>query len=129
MTRPRSRALLHRPGTLLGLLNLALDVVLVAGGPLRTSSASFATVRALMPAPAWGVLFLLGGLVCLASCRLGRAGALAVGVGAGVHTFWAAALVDAARLDNRAALTGAVVYAWIAYVHIETGARLAKRVA
>jgi hypothetical protein len=126
----RLLALSHRPGVLLSVLNLGLGVVLLLGDPLRTSSASFATARQLLPIPLWGVLFLAGGLVCAAAANWGCWGALAVALGgAGVHAFWAAALTESAAADKRAALTGCVAYSWFALAHVVTGVRLARRVA
>lgn len=119
---------LARPGCLLGLLNLGLGLVLVLGGPLRTSSPSFAMVRDVMSIHKWGVAFLVGGLVCWAAGSLGRRGAVLVALGAGVHFFWAAALTQAVLDDQRAALTGVIVYSWTTLTHVITGVRLARRV-
>lgn len=118
---------IDQPGSLLGILNTGIGTVLIIGSPLRTSSPSLAAARDLMPIHAWGVTFLLGGIICLAAHRLGRRGALAVAVGAGIHAVWAATLIQAATWDQRAALTGIVVYSWIAFLHAVTGIRLARR--
>lgn len=117
----------QRPGALLALLNVSLGVVLLLGGPLRTSAASFDTVKMLLPIPAWGLLFLLGGLICALAADRGRIGAALVGVGAGIHACWAVALLDAAEHNDRAALTGIVIYAWAALLHFTTARRLARR--
>jgi hypothetical protein len=122
------RGLVDQPGVLLGLLNLALGLVLIHGAPARTSSPSLAVARDVMPMPAWGLLFLLGGVVCLLAGHLGARGAALVGVGAGIHTFWAAALAQAALDDPRAGLTGFVVYGWVALLHITVAIRLARQV-
>lgn len=118
---------IDQPGSLLGILNAGIGVSLLVGGPLRTSSPSLAAARALMPMHAWGVVFLLGGIVCLAAHGHGRRGAYAVAVGAGIHAVWAATLIQAAAWDRRAALTGIVVYSWLALLHAVTGIRLARR--
>ena len=126
MTRAQ---VLDRPGLLLGALNLALGVALIWGGPLRTSSPSFDIAKQIMTPAQWGLLFLAGGIVCVLAAGLGRIGAVLVGAGAGIHFFWALALVRSAVDDSRAALTGCVVYAWLSGVHIWTAWRLARRVA
>jgi hypothetical protein len=119
---------IDQPGSLLGVLNLGLGVVLILGAPSRTASPSLAAARAIMPIHAWGLLFMLGGAVCFAAHGLKRRGAVAVGVGAGIHAFWASTLATAALADKRAALSGIVVYGWVALLHITTAIRLARRV-
>lgn len=116
-----------QPGSLLGLLNLGLGTVLLAGSPLRTSSPSLAAARDLMAIHRWGWMFLFGGVICLLAHRFGRRGAVLVSVGAGIHAFWSFMLVQAALRDPHAALTGFVVYGWVALLHITTGVRLARR--
>ncbi len=123
------RTILDRPGLLLGGLNLALGSVLILGGDLRTSGPSFRQPLMIMPPDAWGLLFAVGGIVCVLAADLGRAGAVAVGLGAGVHAFWSLSLITGAANDERAGLTGCVVYSWITGVHVWTGWRLARRVA
>jgi hypothetical protein len=125
VTVPPSRP---HPGTLLAWLNLALGWVLVLGAESRTSAASFVVVREIMPVQVWGVLFLIGGLVCAVAHRLSRFGAVAVASGAGIYAFWATSLWLAVLRDDSAALTGAVVYTWLMLVHVLTGLRLARRV-
>lgn len=119
---------LDEPGALLAVLNLGLGLALLLGDPLRTSSPSFATAKTIMTIDQWGLLFLLGALVCAVAYRCGRWGAVLVGVGGGIHAFWAMGLLQSARWDNRAAIMGIVVYGWIALLHLLTGARLARRV-
>lgn len=121
------RGWLDQPGVLLGMLNVGLGTVLILGAPSRTSSPSLAAARDILTIHHWGLLFLLGGVICLYAHRLGRRGALAVAVGAGVHGFWAATLVQAAVQDERAALTGIVIYGWAGLIHITTGIKLARR--
>lgn len=118
---------IDQPGSLLGVLNIGLGVVLLIGSPLRTSTPSLAAARDLMPMKAWGGAFLLGGIICLGAHHAGRRGALAVAVGAGIHAVWAATLIHSATWDQRAALTGIVVYGWLAFLHAVTGIRLARR--
>jgi hypothetical protein len=118
---------IDQPGSLLGLLNLGLGLVLLMGAPSRTASPSLAVARQIMPIRAWGSLFLAAGFVCLAAYHYGRWGAVLVGAGAGIHAFWAGALLQAATHDKRAALTGVVVYGWLAMLHFTTAIRLARR--
>lgn len=118
---------LDQPGVLLGILNLGLGAVLILGAPSRTSSPSLAAARDIITIHHWGLLFLLGGVICLYAHHLGRRGAFAVGIGAGIHFFWAAALYQAATWDERAGLTGIIIYGWAALIHITTGIRLARR--
>lgn len=125
---PASLDWMHRPGTLLSLVNVGLGVVLLLGDPLRTSSPSFASARQLLPIAVWGLLFLVGGIVCACAASIRTHGAVMVAGGAGVHAFWAVSLAAAAKADEHAALTGVVVYAWIALCHLVTGIRLARRV-
>lgn len=119
---------IDQPGSLLGLLNLGLGVVLILGATSRTASPSLAVARQTMPIHAWGVLFIVGGVICLLAHSLGRYGAVLVGAGAGIHTFWTITLLQAALTDRRAALTGIVVYGWLALLHLTTAIRLARRV-
>jgi hypothetical protein len=125
---PVTDPIARRPGMILALLNLILGTLLLAGDPLRTSSPSFAGPKALMPIALWGLLFLLGGLICASAANIGRLGAVAVAAGGGIHAFWATCLWMSAAAEPRAALTGIGVYAWVALLHILTGARLARRV-
>lgn len=118
--------MLVRPGLLLGALNAGLGLVLLLGGPVRHTGPAFATPRQLLPIDAWALLFLAGGVICALAASLGRQGAVLVGLGAGLHACWAAALLDSARMDPRAALTGVVVYSWVSVLHITTAARLAR---
>jgi hypothetical protein len=122
------RGLADQPGVLVGLLNLGLGLVLLFGAPSRTSSPSLAVAREAMPMRAWGLLFLIGGVVCLAAHLHRTRGAVLVGVGAGIHAFWAATLLEAADRDSHAGLTGCVVYGWVAVLHITVAVRLARRV-
>lgn len=122
----RRDLILHRPGTLLGGLNIALGLVLLGGSPTRTSSFSFAVARDIAPIRWWGLGFLLGGLLCLWAGNLRHWGVAALMVGAGIHTFWAVAFLTAAIQDNRAALTGIPVYMFLALLHLLTGLRLAQ---
>lgn len=116
----------HRPGTLLGGLNIALGSVLILGAPDRTSSFSFAVARDVLPIPVWGAAFTLVGLAGLFALRLGTAGVPTVMAGAGLHTFWAVAFLSAALMDTRAALTAIPVYMFLALLHLLTGLRLAE---
>lgn len=115
-------------GFFLALLNIGLGWVLIVGDPTRTSAPSFQVARELLPIQVWGLLFLLGGIICAVADRVGRMGAIGVAIGAGVHAFWASALWQAVASDNGAALTGAWVYTWLSVVHVVTGARLARKV-
>lgn len=118
---------IDHPGSLLGILNVGLGLALVLGSPLRTASPSLAPARDLMSIHTWGVLFVVGGVICFAAHHLGRRGALAVAGGAGIHAVWAATLIQAATQDDRAGLTGFVVYGWVSLLHVTTGIRLARR--
>lgn len=126
MTATASR-LLHRPGPLLAILNVGLGLALLLGDPLRTSAPSFMSAREIMPISFWGLAFLVGGLVCALAYRSRMYGPALIAAGAGVHAFWAVSLGTAAYYDNRAALTGVVVYSWTTLCHIVAGIRLAKR--
>lgn len=117
-----------RPGALLSLVNLGLGFVLLVGAPERTSSASFAVPKEWLPIQAWGLVFLVGALVCAFAHGLGRRGAIAVALGAGIHAFWATALWQSADADPKAALTGGVVYSWLALCHVVTGYRMSREV-
>lgn len=114
----------HRPGALLGVLNIALGLVLIVGAPARTSSASFMTAREVMPIQLWGAGFLLIGAGCLVATRLGPWRSWPAVLGCGAHLFWAVALLASAIGDRKAALTGIVVYSWVSIVHGLTGVRL-----
>lgn len=116
-----------QPGTLLGILNGGLGTVLIVGAPLRTSSPSLAAARDLMPIRAWGLLFCFAGIICFFAHHFGRRGAFAVATGAGIHAVWATTLFQAATWDQRAALSGIVVYGWLSLLHALTGVRLARR--
>lgn len=117
-----------RPGMMLAVVNVGLGAALLLGGPRRHTSGAFAVPGQLLPIRVWGVLFLLAGAACaVAAVCLRRAGAVSVGLGAGLHAAWAAALAGSAVTDPTAALTGAVVYAWIALLHVLTAARLARQ--
>lgn len=117
--------MLSRPGLLLAALNAGIGAVLLLAGPTRHTGPAFTTPRELLAIEMWGLLFLIGGLVCALAADHGRFGAVLVGVGAGVHACWAVALLDSALRDPRAALTGVVVYSWCALVHVLTARRLA----
>lgn len=118
----------RQPGRLLALLNLAIGLSLLLGSPTRTSSPSYSVAKALMPIDAWGLLFITGAVVCWTACGLGRRGAVLVAFGAGIHGFWALQLLRAAMWDQRAALTGIVVYTWLAVLHVHVGQQIAKLV-
>lgn len=118
---------IDQPGSLLAILNTGIGLSLLFSSPLRTSSPAFRAAKAVMPLDAWGVLFLLGGFVCAIAARHGRWGAALVGAGAGIHTFWTVTLLQSAMLDQRAALTGIVVYGWLALLHLTSAIRLARR--
>lgn len=115
----------HRPGSLLGGVNVALGIVLLLGAPARTSSFSFAVAKDIASMQVWGLMFIAGGIFCMYAVRLGRLGIAALMFGAGVHTFWAVAFLSAALLDSRAALTAIPVYMFLALLHLLTGIRLA----
>lgn len=123
MLFPRSIA----PGELVGGLNLGLGLALILGAPERTSGQTYAVAMEVMPAMNWGLVFLLCGIICFAGVHLGRLGAIAVSVGAGLHTFWCLALITSAVSDKHAGLTGCVVYAWTATLHLLAGLRLARQ--
>lgn len=115
----------HRPGSLLGGVNVALGVVLLLGAPERTSSFSFAVAKDIASVQTWGLAFIAAGIACMYALHLGRLGVAALMFGAGIHTFWAVAFLSAALLDNRAALTAIPVYMFLALLHLLTGLRLA----
>lgn len=121
------RGWIDQPGHLLALLNTALGLSLLFGSPARTSSPAFAVAKAVLPTTAWGLLFITAGLVCARASRHGRPSAVLVGLCAGIHAFWATTLVQAAYQDPHVALTGAVVYSWLALLHFTTAVRLARR--
>lgn len=126
MTLPRLRrdVIAHRPGTIIGVLDVTLGLVLIFGGPARTSAFSFAVAREVAPMRWWGAAFLLVGLAVFWSLRIGRAGVAAAIVGAALHTFWVTTLGYAALLDDRAALTGLPAYGCFAALHLITALRL-----
>lgn len=117
-----------RPGFLLGLLNFGLALICVFGAPERFSAPSFDGPKAAMPIVEWGLLFLVGSIVCFAAKGLGSLGAVAVAVGGGIHAFWATCLAYSVTSSESAAATGAWVYAWLAVIHVATGMKLARQV-
>lgn len=131
---------MHRPAGLLAFLNVGLGAVLVFGGPLRTSSASFETAKSYLPIQTWGVLFLVAGAICFIAALQRpcsperRAGeirrctiaAVLVGLSSGLHAWWTLSLVQSVQHDDRAALTAVVMCAWAVLCHWIAASRLAR---
>lgn len=118
---------IDQPGSLLALLNVGLGLSLLYGAPERTSSPAFRVAKAVMPIPGWAFLFIAAGVICAIAARHGRWAAATVGLGAGIHGFWAATLGQSAHQDKHVAFTGVVVYGWLALLHLTTAVRLARR--
>ncbi len=117
---------------LLLVTDLGLALVLLLGGPARTSAPTFTTLRNTLPMPTWGAVLLaltvLAGVgLALRPRLLPTAATFALAVpfslAAAWYAFWTAALTIAATQDARAALTGCVVYAAATVAHILCAAR------
>lgn len=112
-------------GLLLAGLNIGLGLVLVLGGPLRTSNAAFDTARAVAPIHVWGAGFLLCGLLSWAVINKPHAGQWLLVLGGSLYTFWGTAFILSALHSATAGLTGIVVYLWLALLHLLAGTGMA----
>lgn len=103
---------------LLALTDLAVAGVLVAGSAQRSSSPSFGTAREIMPMRAWGLLLGAAALAVLWRVLTRRTASWPMIAAASWHAFFATALIFAAAVDERAALTGCVLYLGRVAMHL-----------
>jgi hypothetical protein len=109
---------------LIGLYNIGLGAVLLAGGPDRINGPSFAVIREIGYVPT-GLAFLVMGIAVFGAAIIGRIALLRVGVLLGVLHILLASGFLAALLSEpppqpstvRAALTGVPTYLFVAAVH------------
>ena len=107
-------------------LAAVMGTAYLIGDPPRTSGASFSAAKAVMPMPWWGVLFLTGAvaLTVTLAARWRTPLAVALFIGGGIYTWWAACHALAAATYPGASAAAWAIHATIAYAHFYAAARV-----
>ncbi len=113
--RWRAEPILGRAYAIYVVGNFLLGLVLVVGGPRRTSSASFYVIREFGGPELWGIGGIALAAAFVAAAAMGRRAILGVlGLATVVHLWLALSFCIAAMVSPDAALTGPVVYMIVA---------------
>lgn len=88
------------------------------GDPVRTSTPSFASAKELAPMHVWGLMFLTGAVVLVASMFLNDfLMRCALFIGGVIYSWWGALFALTAYHDEKASLNAPAIYGFLAFCH------------
>ena len=112
------------------LASLLLGLAYWLGSPARTDGPQYDAVRDVMPMWAWGALLTaISGPLLWAVGRHTWTTALTAALGTGWHTAWFLLFVSNALTSSNVAWAGAIVFGFLAYLHISLALAAARDLA